>query len=119
MQRIIGHWFSFGEGDELFSLPPPDVACYAYAMVNRQDVPYLLPSPEIGRHQPAAEIVFVGTKLAIERSRPKTTTDGMNCSGSMYLTQFRRTRPDQPRRSGTVLYFPLRRGSSEAIQPAW
>src|SRR5208337_1342034 len=63
-------------GDELFSLTPADLACYTYAMVNRQDVPYSQVSLEIGRPPLAAEIVFDGTKLAIERSRPKTTTDG-------------------------------------------
>src|ERR1019366_2650023 len=41
------HWFSFDFGDELFSLLPPDLVCYAYAMVNRQDVPYSTGSPEI------------------------------------------------------------------------
>jgi hypothetical protein len=66
--------------DEPFSLTPPDFACYAYPMVNRQDVPYSHRSPKIGRPLRLAEIIFDGTKLAIERSRPKTTTDGMNCS---------------------------------------
>ena len=45
-------------------------------MVNRQDSPYSPGSPEIGRRRLAAEIIFDGTKLPIERSRPKTTTDG-------------------------------------------
>jgi hypothetical protein len=67
-----------------FSLPPPDFACYAYAMVNRQDAPHSPGSPEIGRPLRLAEIVFDGTKLAIERSRPKTTTDGVNCSLRLY-----------------------------------
>ena len=67
-------------GDDLFSLPPADFACYAYAMVNRQDIPHSPGSPEIGRHQFPAEIIFDGTKLPVDRSRPKTTTDGINCS---------------------------------------
>jgi hypothetical protein len=74
------HWFSFDFWDELFSLPPPDLVCYAYAMVNRQDVPYSPGSPEIGRGLLPAEIIFDGTKLALEGSRPKTTTNGINCS---------------------------------------
>jgi len=45
------HYFSSDEGDELFSLPAADVTCYAYSMVNRQDIPYSLGSPEIGRHR--------------------------------------------------------------------
>jgi hypothetical protein len=69
-----------GFGDELFSLTPPDFLCYAYAMVKRQDVPCSPPrSPEIGQHPLPAEIIFDGTKLALECSHPKTTTDGMNC----------------------------------------
>ncbi len=52
-------------GDELFSLPPPDVACYAYAMVNRQDAPYSHGSPKLGRGLLSAEIIFDGTKLAL------------------------------------------------------
>ena len=58
--------FRPGLGMNLFSLTPPDLACYAYAMVNRQDVPYLPGSPEFGRHLLLVEIIFVGTKLAIE-----------------------------------------------------
>src|ERR1035437_9854736 len=80
--------------DELFSLPPPDLVCYAYAMVNRQDVPYLpgLPgSPEIGRPPLSAEIIFDGTKLAIEGSRPKTTTNGINCSFRPYSISQKKT----------------------------
>ncbi len=72
----------------MFSLPPPDSACYAYGMDHRQDAPYSPGSSEIGRLPLAAEIIFYGTKLALERSRPQTTTDGMNWSGSVYLTQF-------------------------------
>src|SRR5208337_2337704 len=49
---------------------------YAYSMVNRQDFPYSLGSPEIRRPPLQAGIIFDGTKLPIERSRPKTTTDG-------------------------------------------
>src|ERR1039458_5749420 len=72
------------KGDELFSLPPAELACYAYAMANRQDFPYSLASPELGRPLRLAEIVFAGTKLAIERSRPKTTTDGRICPFQRY-----------------------------------
>jgi hypothetical protein len=54
-------------------------------MVNRQDVPYSPGSPEIGRHLLLAEITFDGTKLAIEGSRPKSTTDGINCSFQFYI----------------------------------
>ena len=61
-------------------------------MVNRQDVPYSLASPEIGRPLRLAKIVFVGTKLAIERSRPKTTTDGMNCSSQPFSISQNRAR---------------------------
>jgi len=78
------HWFSFDFRDELFSLPPLDLVCYAYAMVNRQDVPYSPGSPKIGRGLLPAEIIFDGTKLAIEGSRPKTTTIGINCSFRPY-----------------------------------
>jgi hypothetical protein len=53
-------------------------------MVNRQDVPYSPGSPKIGRHLLAAKIIFDGTKLAIERSRPKTTTDGRICSFQLF-----------------------------------
>jgi hypothetical protein len=53
-------------------------------MVNRQDALYSPGSPEIGRRLLAAEIIFDGTKLAIERSRPKTTTDGMICSFQLF-----------------------------------
>ena len=57
-----------GFGDELFILPAPDSACYAYAMVNRQDSPYLPRSPEIGRRPLPAKIIFDGTKLPLEAS---------------------------------------------------
>src|ERR1039457_6049492 len=57
-------------------MTPADLACYAYAMVNRQDASYSPGSPEIGRRQLPAEIISDGTKLPIEQSRPKTTTDG-------------------------------------------
>ena len=70
--------------DELFSLTPPDSACYTYAMDNRQDAPYSPGSPKIGRGLLAAEIIFDGTKLPLERSRPKTTTDGINCDFRLY-----------------------------------
>jgi len=42
--------------DELFSLTPADLLCYAYAMVNRQDASYSPRSPESGRHLLPAEI---------------------------------------------------------------
>jgi excisionase family DNA binding protein len=45
-------------------------------MVNRQDIPYSLGSPEIGRAPLPAEIISDGTKLPLESIRPKTTTDG-------------------------------------------
>ena len=73
-----------GFGAELFSLPTADLACYAYAMVNRQDASYSPGSPEIRRRRLTANINFDGTKLAIERSRPKTTTDGRNWSSPLY-----------------------------------
>jgi hypothetical protein len=53
-------------------------------MVNRQDALYSPGSPEIGRRLLAAEIIFDGTKLAIERRRPKTTTNGRICSSQLY-----------------------------------
>src|SRR5208282_6456241 len=56
----------------------------AYAMVNRQDAPYSHGSPKLGRGLLSAEIIFDGTKLALEGSRPKTTTDGMNCRFQLY-----------------------------------
>ena len=96
----IRHWFSFDEieqipaisepqfqaafGDELLSLPPADLACYAYGMVNRQDALYSPGSSEIGRQQFPAEIIFDGTKLPVDRSRPKTTTDGRICYFQLY-----------------------------------
>jgi hypothetical protein len=49
-------------------------------MVNRQDIPYSPGSLDIGRGRLSAEIIFDGTKLALEASRPKTTTNGINCS---------------------------------------
>ncbi|MGD0671741.1 MAG: hypothetical protein ABSB13_06665 [Candidatus Binatus sp.] len=67
-----------------FSLPAPDFKCYSYTMVNRQDVPCSPGSPEIGRPLRLAEFVFGGTKLALVRSRPKTTTDGVNCALRLY-----------------------------------
>jgi hypothetical protein len=70
------HGFQAGFGDELFSLPPADLACYAYAMVNREDTPRSPRSLAVGRRLPAANINFDGTKLRLEQSRPKTTTDG-------------------------------------------
>ena len=73
-----------GFGGELFSLPAPDFACYAYSMVNRQDVPCSPASPAIGRPPLAANINFDGTKLRLEGSRPKTTTNGMNCYFPLY-----------------------------------
>ena len=66
-------------GDELFSLTPADLACYTYAMVNRQDFPHLPGSPEIGRPWLLADIAFDGAKLALDRRRPEITTDGINC----------------------------------------
>jgi hypothetical protein len=53
-------------------------------MVNRQDIPYSPGSPKIGRGVLPAEIIFDGTKLALEGSRPKTTTNGINCSFRPY-----------------------------------
>jgi hypothetical protein len=53
-------------------------------MVNRQDVPYSPGSPKIGRGLLPAEIIFDGTKLALELSRPKTTTDGRICAFQLY-----------------------------------
>ncbi len=79
----IRRWFAFGKmerrGDELFSLPPPDLTCYTYAMANRQDIPYSPGSPEIRWPRLLADIVFDGTKLAIDGRRPKATADGINC----------------------------------------
>jgi len=72
--------FQAGFGDELFSLMPADLACYAYDMDNRQDATYSPGSPEIGRRPLAAEIIFDGTKLPIESNHPKTTTGGVICS---------------------------------------
>jgi hypothetical protein len=53
-------------------------------MVNRQDIPYSHRSPKVGRGLLSAEIIFDGTKLALEGSRLKTTTNGMNCSFQLY-----------------------------------
>jgi len=62
-------------------------------MVNRQDAPYSPPrSPEIVRRLLAAEIIFDGTKLALERSRPKTTTNGINCPFQLYSISQNRAR---------------------------
>src|SRR5208283_3909748 len=91
--RRFGRRFSFDEaepgfqagfGDELFSLTAADLACYTYPMVNRQDALCSPGSPEIGRPLLLAEIIFDGTKLPIDRSRPKTTTNGINCSRLRY-----------------------------------
>src|SRR5208283_1010581 len=79
-------------GDELFSLPLPDLACYAYGMHNRHDAPPSPGSSEIGRCPLHAEIIFDGTKLPIERNRPKTTTGGMNCSFRLYSISQNRAR---------------------------
>jgi hypothetical protein len=48
-------------------------------MVNRQDIPHPPGSPEIGRPLRLTKIIFDGTKLALVRNHPQTTTDGMNC----------------------------------------
>jgi hypothetical protein len=53
-------------------------------MVNRQDDPCSHRSPKLGRGLLSAEIIFDGTKLALEGSRLKTTTDGMNCCFQLY-----------------------------------
>jgi hypothetical protein len=53
-------------------------------MVNRQDALYSPGSSEIGRRLLAAKIIFDGTKLALERSHPKTTTDGRICYFQLY-----------------------------------
>jgi hypothetical protein len=71
-------------GDELFSLPPPDSACYAYAMVNRQDGPCSHRLLKVGRRPLTANINFDGTKLPLVGSRLKTTTNGMNCCFQLY-----------------------------------
>ena len=73
-----------GLGMNYFSLTPADLACYSYAMVNRQDALYSPASPAIGRRPLATEIIFDGTKLALDRGRSKTTTDGMNCSFQLF-----------------------------------
>jgi len=69
-------------------------------MDNRHDAPYSPGSPELGQHYPA-KINFDGTKLRIERSRPKTTTYGMNCyfqadSISQNRAESRPSQPDLP-----------------------
>ncbi|HEY9157531.1 hypothetical protein [Candidatus Binatus sp.] len=69
---------------ELFGLPPPDLACYAYVMVNRQDIPYSHRSPKLGRGPLSAEIIFDGTKLALAAEPSKTTTNGMICCFQLY-----------------------------------
>src|ERR1039457_5229122 len=53
-------------------------------MVNRQDFPYSLNSPEIERRRLRVEIIFDGTKLPLEPSRPKTTTDGRICPFQLF-----------------------------------
>jgi len=53
-------------------------------MVNRQDSLRSHRSPKVGRGQLSAEIIFDGTKLPLEGSRLKTTTNGMNCCFQLY-----------------------------------
>jgi hypothetical protein len=74
------HAAALALGDELFSLTPPDLPCYAYGMDNRHDAPDWPHSPEIGRRPLLAKTIFDGTKLPIEPTRPKTTSNGRNCS---------------------------------------
>ena len=67
-----------------FSLTPADLACYTYAMVNRQDVPHSPGSPKIRGGLLPAAMTFDGTKLALGQSRPKTTTGSRICSFQLY-----------------------------------
>ena len=92
-----------GFGDELFILPAPDSACYAYAMVNRQDALYSPGSPEIGPRQLAAEIIFDGTKLPLERRLQNTTTGGMKLTFSPELAKTK-LRQFESYRDGSALY---------------
>ncbi len=61
-----------------------------YPMVNREDVPYSPDSLDIGRDLLLAEIIFVKTKRALEANRPKTTTNGINCSESDWKDAMRK-----------------------------
>jgi hypothetical protein len=73
-------------------------------MVNRQDFPCSPASPDIRRPRLGAKIIFDGTKLALEPSRPKTTTDGRICPFQLYSISQNRAR-----RSLTFAPLPLRR----------
>jgi hypothetical protein len=66
--RFRSHRFANGPfqlGDELFSLTPPDSACYTYGMHDRQDATHSPDLPEIGRLQLLAKTIFDGTKLPL------------------------------------------------------
>src|SRR6266852_5268215 len=56
----------------------PHSSCYPYAMDNCHDASNSPSSPKIARPPRPAQIIFDGTKLSVDRSRPKTTTYGIN-----------------------------------------
>src|ERR1039458_8459439 len=88
-------------------------------MVNRQDALYSPGSPEIGRLLLAAEIVCDGTKLPLEPSRPKTTTDGRICSLQLFSIKRkwrRANRRAQPVSTITASFGASRRG--DFVDPA-
>jgi hypothetical protein len=61
-------------------------------MVNRQDFLRSPGSPEIAPPLRLTKIIFDGTKLALVRSRPKTTTDGRICPFQLNSISQNRTR---------------------------
>src|SRR5216683_1913478 len=56
----------------------PHLAWYLYGMDSRHDAPHSPASPEIASLTHPAKTIFDGTKLRLEPSRRKTTTDGIN-----------------------------------------
>jgi hypothetical protein len=98
-----------------FSLMPADLACYSYPMVNRQDTLRSPDSPEIARHRLAVEIISDGTKLPLERRRPKTTTDGRICSFQLDSIRQNRARGSGRARQRSAA-LALGAGLSPAVQ---
>lgn len=100
---ICARVVSAGFRDELFSLTPAHFLCYAYGMGLTSGCSTLAGlAPKIGRRPPPANINFDGTKLALEESRPKTTTYGMNCSALLSAIGF----PSDMGRGQRLGYWP-------------
>src|SRR6266850_8168157 len=63
---------------ELFSLTRAHYAWYPYDMHNCHPTPPSPASAELARPPLPSKTIFDGTKLSVERRRPKTTTNGIN-----------------------------------------